>query len=142
LYRGANVSVSFPVRGDLRSQRQPPRPLAGSYFENMTDTSDPLPERVAAMRISPRFFSVLATLAALNIASQAAAITGAGVVLGIAGARTLSRVMAALVFDVTVHDPLTFTLAPIVLAVVAAAATIVPARRAANVDPMHALRED
>ena len=33
--------------------------LAASYFENMTDTSGPLPERVAAMRTSPRFFSVL-----------------------------------------------------------------------------------
>src|SRR5439155_1127071 len=40
--------------------------LAGSYFENMTDTSGPLPERVAAMRISPRFFSVLGTPAALG----------------------------------------------------------------------------
>src|SRR5438128_7612436 len=40
--------------------------LAGSYFENMTDTTGPLPERVAAMRISPRFFSVLGTLPALG----------------------------------------------------------------------------
>ena len=33
--------------------------LAGSYFENQTDTTEALPERVEAMRISPRFFSVL-----------------------------------------------------------------------------------
>ncbi|PYR57229.1 MAG: ABC transporter permease [Acidobacteria bacterium] len=77
-----------------------------------------------------------------SIASQAAAITGAGLVLGIAGALALSRIMGTLVFDVTAHDPFTFALAPIVLAVVAAAATIVPARRAARVDPIHALRED
>ena len=54
----------------------------------------------------------------------------------------MSRIMRTLVFDVTAHDPLTFALAPIVLAAVAAAATIVPARRAARVDPIHALRED
>jgi putative ABC transport system permease protein len=77
-----------------------------------------------------------------SIASQAAAITGAGIALGLTGAFALTRVMGTLVFDVTAHDPLTFTLVTIVLAVVAAAATIVPARRAASVDPMHALRED
>ena len=77
-----------------------------------------------------------------SIASQAATIIGTGIVLGIAGALALSRIMGTLVFDVTAHDPLTFALAPIVLAVVAAAATIVPARRAARVDPIHALRED
>jgi len=38
--------------------------LAGSYFENMTDTTGALPERVEAMRVSPRFFSVLAVPAA------------------------------------------------------------------------------
>jgi ABC-type antimicrobial peptide transport system permease subunit len=77
-----------------------------------------------------------------SIALQAAGITAAGILLGIAGALALGRVMGTLVFDVTSHDPLTLTLAPIVLAAVAAAATIVPARRAASVDPMHALRED
>ena len=62
-------------------------------------------------------------------------------VLGIAGAFALSRMMETLVFDITAHDPITFALAPIVFGVVAAAATIVPARRAAHVDLMHALRE-
>src|SRR5258708_4888271 len=33
--------------------------LAGSYFENMTETTGALPERVEAMRTSPRFFTVL-----------------------------------------------------------------------------------
>ena len=33
--------------------------LAGSYFENMTDTTGALPERVEAMRVSPRFFRVM-----------------------------------------------------------------------------------
>src|SRR5258706_12949860 len=33
--------------------------LAGTYFENMTDTTGALPERVAAIRTSPRFFTVM-----------------------------------------------------------------------------------
>jgi predicted permease len=40
--------------------------LAGSYFENMTETSGPLPERLAAMRTSARFFAVLGVPAALG----------------------------------------------------------------------------
>jgi putative ABC transport system permease protein len=40
--------------------------LAGSYFENMTDTTGATPERVEAMRTSPRFFSVLGVPAAIG----------------------------------------------------------------------------
>ncbi|MPY86339.1 MAG: FtsX-like permease family protein [Luteitalea sp.] len=40
--------------------------LAGTYFENMADTSGPVPERVEAMRTSARFFSVLGTRPALG----------------------------------------------------------------------------
>src|SRR2546427_5287622 len=40
--------------------------LAASFFENTTDTSGPLPERVEAMRTSPRFFSVLGVDAAIG----------------------------------------------------------------------------
>jgi len=51
-------------------------------------------------------------------------------------------VMSSLVFGIALQDPLTFATAPLVLAIVAAVATIVPARRAAAVDPMAALREE
>src|SRR5581483_6835295 len=40
--------------------------LAATYFENMTDTSGAEPERVAAMRTSPRFFDVLGVPPALG----------------------------------------------------------------------------
>jgi hypothetical protein len=40
--------------------------LGASYFENITDTSGPVPERVAAMNTSPRFFQVLGVAPALG----------------------------------------------------------------------------
>jgi len=77
-----------------------------------------------------------------SIARQAAAVTAVGMAAGIAASFGLARFMASMVFGITTRDPLTFALVPAVLAAVAAVATVVPARRAARVDPMQALRQD
>ena len=63
-----------------------------------------------------------------------------GIGIGIVGALALGRTLSSLVFGVTVRDPLTFILVAMILAGVALAACVVPARRAARVDPMVALR--
>jgi putative ABC transport system permease protein len=63
-----------------------------------------------------------------------------GVTLGMMGALALARVMSTLVHGVKPTDPLTFLAVATLLAVVALFATIVPAYRAAKVDPMVALR--
>lgn len=76
------------------------------------------------------------------VAGQAAIVTGVGVAAGIAAAAALARFTTSLVFGISSRDPLTFAAVPIVLAIVAAAAALVPARRAATLDPMRALRED
>jgi putative ABC transport system permease protein len=63
-----------------------------------------------------------------------------GAALGLAGAAALTSVLKSQLYGVTATDPLTFTLAPIVLATVASIAAYVPARRATRIDPMAALR--
>ncbi|MFI5241716.1 MAG: ABC transporter permease [Gemmatimonadales bacterium] len=65
-----------------------------------------------------------------------------GVVIGGLVAIALSRAMASLLFGIGVRDPATFAIAATVLAGVAFAATLLPARRAASVDPATALRAD
>ena len=65
-----------------------------------------------------------------------------GVIIGGLVAIALSRAMASLLFGIGVRDPATFAIAAIVLAGVAFAATVLPARRAAAVDPATALRAD
>ena len=63
-----------------------------------------------------------------------------GVALGIPVALAATRLMRGLVFGVAPADPVSFTVVPIMLLVVAAAASWVPARRAANADPAEILR--
>jgi putative ABC transport system permease protein len=63
-----------------------------------------------------------------------------GVAVGLAGGLALGRTVSSLVFGVTVKDPATFAAVAVALIGVALAACAIPARRAARVDPMVALR--
>jgi predicted permease len=67
---------------------------------------------------------------------------GIGLVLGLAGALGLARVLASQLYGVATVDPVTFTVTPLILGGVALLASWVPARRASRVDPMVALRDD
>lgn len=66
----------------------------------------------------------------------------AGAALGVAGAIVASRAMKSMLFGVTAYDRPTYLAVVAVLAGVAVAATVFPAKRAASIDPMRALRSE
>jgi predicted permease len=67
---------------------------------------------------------------------------GVGVVLGLVGAALLSRSMTTLLFNVRPTDPKVYAAVSLVLIAVALLASYLPARRAAQIDPLIALREE
>ena len=76
------------------------------------------------------------------VARESAAVVGAGLLLGLAGALAMARVFATLLFEVGPADPPALVAALLVLGAVALVATPLPARRAALVDPAIALRAE
>ena len=73
---------------------------------------------------------------------QGAALTLVGMALGVGAALGLTRVLRTLLYGVGVTDLATFLLVPLVLTLVGLAASYVPARRAARVDPLVAMRAE
>jgi predicted permease len=76
------------------------------------------------------------------VVSQGAKLLGLGVVIGLAAAFALSRLLANVVVGVSATDPLTFIGVPAVLALVTLAANLIPARRATRMDPATTLRAE
>jgi putative ABC transport system permease protein len=76
------------------------------------------------------------------VVREALAVVGLGLLLGTFGALALTRVLASLLYDVSPTDPATFLSVAVVLAAVAVTASYLPARRAARVDPIVALRQE
>jgi putative ABC transport system permease protein len=75
------------------------------------------------------------------ILRQAMGPVAVGIAVGLTAAAALAGLIRGLLFEVTPFDPLTFAGVPLLLVIVAAIACYVPARRAASVDPLVALRE-
>ncbi|HYT74851.1 MAG TPA: hypothetical protein VEL79_08905 [Vicinamibacterales bacterium] len=74
------------------------------------------------------------------VLSQASVCIGAGLAIGLAGGWALSRSVQAFLFRIDAHDPLVYASAAAVLVLAGFTAAFVPARRAARVDPVVALR--
>jgi ABC-type antimicrobial peptide transport system permease subunit len=73
---------------------------------------------------------------------EGAALTAVGLLMGGAGALLAARALRQLLFGVAPLDPVSFVAAAALLAAVALSAAWLPARRAASVDPVRALREE
>ena len=69
-------------------------------------------------------------------------LSAAGIVVGLAGAFAITRVMASLLVGVNPTDPVTFAAIVVLFTIIAVTASWLPARRASRLDPMNAIREE
>ena len=76
------------------------------------------------------------------IVSHGARLAGLGILCGVVGAAAVTRVVTSLLYNVSATDPLSFIATSVFLALVAIAASYIPARRATSVDPIEALRAE
>jgi ABC-type antimicrobial peptide transport system permease subunit len=76
------------------------------------------------------------------VLGQGLMLAGIGVAVGLLGALALSRALTGLLYGVSAQDPMVYAGVSLLLLLVAAAASAVPAGRAAAVDPVTALRQE
>jgi putative ABC transport system permease protein len=76
------------------------------------------------------------------IVGQGMTLTAVGLVIGLAGAAAATRVLAAMLYQISPRDPATFVVLAVVVMVVALAASLVPGLRATRVSPIDALRAE
>jgi predicted permease len=76
------------------------------------------------------------------VVAHGAVLAAIGATIGLAGAYALARLIESFLYEVRIHDLRIFVGAPVLLATIALAATIIPAWRASRVDPVVALRQE
>jgi putative ABC transport system permease protein len=78
----------------------------------------------------------------ISVVGEGMKLTMMGIILGLATAFALGRLMTGLLFGITAYDPATFTAAPFILMAIAFLACWLPARRATKVNPLTAIRDE
>jgi ABC-type antimicrobial peptide transport system permease subunit len=76
------------------------------------------------------------------IVRQGALLAALGLAIGLVGALGVTRFLRSMLFGVSPFDPVSFTTVAVLLSVIAFLASYLPARRAARVDPIEALRQE
>jgi len=76
------------------------------------------------------------------VARQGMRLVAIGIVLGVAAGSLLTRLMSNLLFGVSPEDPMTYAAVSLLVAALALLASWLPARRAARIDPVLALRQE
>jgi len=75
-----------------------------------------------------------------DVIAQGLKLTGVGIAIGIGGALGIASWLKSVLVGVSATDPATFAAIAVIFLAVALAASYIPARRAARIDPMAALR--
>jgi hypothetical protein len=153
--------MSFSVANlkDLRDQGTVFESIVGSNGQNFIlsavggEAAAIEPERVNGRQITSGAFATLGRPPILRMALGAerehvlrmvlrngTVLALSGIVIGLAASFALARLVAALLFETSTADPPTFSVVPLLLFAIALLASYLPARRAARVDPMAALR--
>ena len=73
---------------------------------------------------------------------QGLVLTGGGIAIGLAIGAMVPSLLTTMLYGVSPHDPLIFSIAPVFLMITALAANYIPAMRATKVDPILALRAE
>lgn len=76
------------------------------------------------------------------VVRQGMALALSGVMIGLAAAFLLTRLIRSLLFGVDATDPITFAAIPLLLLLITLLATYIPAQRATRIDPMVSLRSE
>jgi hypothetical protein len=83
-----------------------------------------------------------ATQAMLHVGSSGVVAAAGGLVSGIVLALLAMRILSSQIYGVSIHDPLTFVIAPLILALTAGAASFLPALRISRIQPADTLRAE
>ena len=76
------------------------------------------------------------------VLKEGAKFSATGIVLGLAGAFSIGRLLSSQLYGISPLDPVTYISVAIVVALVSLAACLIPARRAMAIDPLIAIRYD
>ena len=144
-----NGSISYPNFIDWRRMNTSFSSIAAYRSTGFSLSGSGEPERLRGEMISAGFFEILGvnplmgrTFSQDEVLKDGAQMTLAGIILGMAGAFALTRLMRSMLFGVKPTDPLTFVAVAFLLCAVAMLACYVPAHRAMKVDPIEALRHE
>jgi predicted permease len=111
--------------------------LAGLYGLMSYAVKQRTPEIAIRMAVGAQRVHVLRL-----ILSQALGVTAMGLLIGVAAALAMTRLVSAWLFGVTPTDPITFLAVPLLVFLVASVASLLPARSATRIDPARALRQE
>ena len=101
------------------------------------DRFEARPDTIGRVALGAKRSNVLAL-----VLGHGAVLAGAGIGIGLAGALGVTRFLRAMLYGVSPFDPMSFVGVTFLLSVIAFLASYVPARRAARVDPVEALRQE